>query len=208
MKYLYTTTLPIGIVLLTLWCSIAQAQNIDINMLRNVNLNRNKALDPTFEFVTNTAAPISIAAPIVVYGIGLLKKDSSLKKQGIFIGESFLVAAFVTTALKRVIKRQRPFITYPEIENTTQGGTYSFPSGHTSDAFATATSLSIAFPHWYVIAPSAVWASGVAYSRMHLGVHYPSDVLAGAIVGSGASFFTYKANKWLNKKRHSNYETK
>jgi membrane-associated phospholipid phosphatase len=36
---------------------------------------------------------------------------------------------------------------------------------------------------------------------MHLGVHYPSDVIAGAIVGSGSAYLSYKMNKWINKKR-------
>jgi membrane-associated phospholipid phosphatase len=78
------------------------------------------------------------------------------------------------------------------------------PSAHTSSAFATATSLSLAFPKWYVVVPSFVWASSVGYSRMHLGVHYPSDVLVGALVGSGSAFLTQKANQWLNKKREKN----
>jgi membrane-associated phospholipid phosphatase len=83
------------------------------------------------------------------------------------------------------------------------------PSGHTSTAFATATSLSMAYPKWYVIIPSYAWASSVGYSRMHLGVHYPSDVFIGAIVGSGSAFLTHKANQWLEKKsrkRHSRLE--
>jgi hypothetical protein len=107
-------------------------------------------------------------------------------------------------ALKYSIKRDRPFITYKDIQKETSGGGYSLPSGHTADAFATATSLSIAFPKWYVIAPSFIWASAVGYSRMDLGVHYPTDVLAGAITGSGSAYLTYKLNKWINKKRQKN----
>jgi membrane-associated phospholipid phosphatase len=62
--------------------------------------------------------------------------------------------------------------------------------------------LSIAFPKWYVIAPSFLWASGVGYSRMHLGVHYPSDVLVGALVGSGTAFLTHFLNKKILAKRN------
>ena len=177
------------------------SQNIDINVLRDINLKRDKSLDPTFKFVTNSASPLSIATPIIIYSVGLLNKDADMKKKGIFIGETFIVNAFVTTALKYSIKRDRPFVTYPDIDKQTSGGSSSFPSGHTSIAFATATSLSMAFPKWYVIAPSFVWASAVGYSRMDLGVHYPSDVLAGAIIGSGSAYLTYKLNKWVNKKK-------
>lgn len=177
------------------------AQNIDINILRDINVNRNTALDPTFKVITNSVVPISVATPIIIYSVGLIKKDSTIKKQAIFIGETFLVSAFVTTALKHTIKRERPFDTYPDIDKVTSAPGYSFPSGHTSVAFATATSLSMAYPKWYVIAPSFIWASAVGYSRMHLGVHYPSDVLAGAIIGSGSAYLSYKMNKWINKKR-------
>lgn len=180
----------------------ANAQNIDINNLRDINLNRNQSLDPTFKAFTNSASPVSIATPILIYSIGLINKNESLQKKGIFIGETFLVNAFFTTALKYTVKRDRPFVTYPEIQKLTSGGSYSFPSGHTSEAFATATSLSIAFPKWYVIAPSFIWASVVGYSRMDLGVHYPTDVLAGAITGAGSAYLTYKLNKWVNKKKN------
>lgn len=181
--------------------SIINAQNIDINILRDINVNRNKNLDPTFKLVSNSAVPISIGTPIIMYSVGLIKKDSTIKKQAVFIGETFLVNAFITTALKHIVRRERPYNEYPDIEKVISGGGYSFPSGHTSTAFGTATALSMAYPKWYVIAPSFVWASAVGYSRMHLGVHYPSDVLAGAILGSGSAYLTYKANKWINKKR-------
>jgi membrane-associated phospholipid phosphatase len=185
-----------------LFCAtFLNAQNADINILRDINVNRNENLDPSFKFVTNTAVPISVATPIILYSVGLIKKDSTIKRQAIFIGETFLVSSFITIALKRTVKRERPFDTYQDIDKATSAPGYSFPSGHTSLAFATATSLSMAYPKWYVIAPSFVWASAVGYSRMHLGVHYPGDVLAGAMIGSGSAYITYKANKWLNKRR-------
>jgi membrane-associated phospholipid phosphatase len=177
------------------------AQNIDINILRDININRNASLDPTFKVITNSAVPISVATPIILYSVGLIEKDSTVKKKAIFIGETFMVSAFITMALKYSLKRERPFDTYEDIDNVTSGPGYSFPSGHTSTAFATATSLSMAYPKWYVIAPSFVWAGAVGYSRMHLGVHYPTDVFVGAVLGSGSAYLTYRANKWLNKKR-------
>ena len=89
--------------------TFVNAQNIDINILRDINVGRNRSLDPTFKLVTNTAVPISIATPIIIYSVGLIQKDSTVKKQAIFIGQTFLVNAFITTALKHTINRKRPF---------------------------------------------------------------------------------------------------
>ena len=201
MKNKNSVIAKINLIVLLFCMTFVNAQNNDINILRDLNVDRNKNLDPTFKLITNSAVPISVVTPIIIYSVGLLKKDSAVKKQAIFIGEAFLVNAFITTALKHTIKRDRPFKTYPDIDQAASTVGYSFPSGHTSSAFATATSLSLAYHKWYVIAPSFVWASAVGYSRMHLGVHYPSDVVAGAIIGSGSAYLSYKMNKWINKKR-------
>jgi membrane-associated phospholipid phosphatase len=187
---------------LVLFSSALFAQNFDINTLRSINLYRNENLDPTFKHISNSYAFVSVGAPLTMYAVGLLNKDAGLKKDALFIGESVAASVFITFALKETIKTERPFVTYPEIEKLTASDGYSMPSGHTSIAFATATSLSMAYPKWYVIVPSFAWASAVGYSRMHLGVHYPSDVVAGAIIGSGSAYLTYKINKWMNKKRN------
>ena len=63
----------------------------------------------------------------------------------------------------------------------------SFPSGHAGLSAALVTSWSLSHPRWYVIGPGALWATGVALSRVHLGVHYPSDILAGAVLGVGVA---------------------
>jgi len=177
------------------------SQNLDINILKDINVNRNKSLDGTFRLFTNSAAPIAYGIPVILFGIGLIKKDSVTKQNALYIGTSVLSSAIVSEILKYSINRPRPFVTYPFIEKVASGGSASFPSGHTSDAFSFATSISIAYPKWYVIIPSYTWAGFVAYSRMDLGVHYPSDVLAGAIFGAGSAYLSYEVLKWLNKKR-------
>lgn len=137
-----------------------------------------------------------------MFVVGHVTHNKELKLKSYKTGVSLLVAGAISSTLKVTIQRERPFVTYPDIiYQKTEVGSYSFPSGHTNFAFATATSLTLAFPKWYVIVPAYSYAAAVGYSRMYLGVHYPSDVLAGALIGAGSSLLTWKAQKWLNKKR-------
>ncbi|MFM7023162.1 MAG: phosphatase PAP2 family protein [Flavobacteriales bacterium] len=176
------------------------SQNWDIDLLREINVNRNTKLDGTFTFITNSVTPVTISTPLLVTGIGLIKKDSLFTRKGLYIGASILVGGGITTVLKHSINRTRPFYDYPEIQKLASAGSPSFPSGHTSEAFSVATSLSLAFPKWYVIAPSFLWAGAMGYSRMHLGVHYPSDVLAGALIGAGSAYACHHLNLWLARR--------
>jgi membrane-associated phospholipid phosphatase len=181
---------------LNLW-----SQNADIDILKYVNLNRNHHLDNMFRGFTNSAGPVAFGVPILLIGISLARKDSLTLQKSLYLGASVVSSAIISNILKYAVNRPRPFVTYPFLEKVTSGGSPSFPSGHTSDAFSIATSLSIAYPKWYVIIPSYAWAGVVAYSRMDLGVHYPSDVLAGAIIGAGSAYLCYKGQQWLAKKR-------
>ena len=181
---------------------LLSSQNFDIDLLRKINLNRNKNLDGVFKGITNSTAPVAIGVPVVLFGYGLLKKDSVTKYNGMYIGASVIVASGTSYLLKYIVNRPRPYVTYPDIDNVTSEGSPSFPSNHTSAAFGLATSVSIVYPKWYIIAPSYIWAGAVGYSRMDLGVHYPSDVLMGALIGAGSAYLCYKGQQWLYKKKH------
>jgi len=189
------------LVILLLWPVISiYSQNIDIEILRDINLNRNKQLDGIFNGITNSAAPIAYGIPVLLLGIGFMKKDSFTRQRSFYIGASVLTSVIISNIVKYSVNRPRPFITYSFIEKVSSGGSPSFPSGHTSDAFAIATAVSLAYPKWYVIIPAYTWAGVIGYSRMDLGVHYPSDVLAGAIIGAGSAYLCYKSQQWLHEK--------
>jgi membrane-associated phospholipid phosphatase len=190
--------LKLNILLISLLAiSFSFAQNLDIDILRDINLNRNKNLDETFHIITNSAAPLSIAIPICIFVMGIIKKDSAIKRNSLKIGSTYIGASLIATVVKYSVNRPRPFITYSYLEAIGEGGSPSFPSGHTCDAFATATAISLAYPKWYIIVPAYLWASAVGYSRIHLGVHYPSDILGGVIIGAGSAFLFHKVNKYL-----------
>ena len=77
----------------------------------------------------------------------------------------------MTYGMKYLVDRERPYDKYPDrVHAYSHEGSPSFPSGHTATAFALATSLSVKYPKWYVIAPSALWACSVGVSRMNEGV--------------------------------------
>lgn len=193
-----------GILLLLLIVSLVRlpAQNIDIRLLRSFNSPESLQSDKYFKFASDSHGYIEFAVPAGIMTAGLIKKDDKLVRDACVIISATVVNLGITAALKYSINRDRPFITYTDITKKSGAGSPSFPSGHTSAAFATATSLSLAYPKWYVITPSYLWAGTVGYSRMHLGVHYPSDVLAGALIGSGCAWLTYTVNKKLTKGKH------
>ncbi|HEX9512174.1 MAG TPA: phosphatase PAP2 family protein [Puia sp.] len=119
---------------------------------------------------------------------GLIRNDADMKQNAWYVFSSTAVSYLLDYAIKKLVKRPRPFLSNIQLRPVYRPGEYSFPSGHTSSAFGAITSLSKAYPKWYVIAPSFLWAASVGYSRMYLGVHYPTDVAAGALLGVGSAF--------------------
>ena len=196
-----TNKKPVAILLtvaLVFVYATAFGQNLDIDILKVVNLNRNTAFDWTFKFISAAAFPVSYGIPFMIIMTAFRTRKKILKRKGLYMGGSIVLSAIVVNILKYTFQRPRPFISYPFIEKLSAGGSPSFPSGHTSDAMAMAMALSLMYPKWYVIVPSFIWAGLVGYSRMDLGVHYPFDVLVGAIIGVTCSLAVYRI---LSQKR-------
>jgi len=102
---------------------------------------------------------------------------------------SFLIERPVYFVLKNSLKRNRPqaaLINFRSI--ITPSDKFSFPSGHTSAAFMMATLLSYYFPP--LIIPLYCWATLVGCSRVVLGVHFPTDILVGIILGISTALFS------------------
>ena len=175
----------------------ASAQNWDINTVKKVN---NWDMHDLSRGLSHSGLILPVGVPTAMGVYALIKKDQPLLKEAIYIGTSVIEALGITMAMKYTFDRQRPYEKYPDlIHPVSTEPDPSFPSGHTAAAFSLATSLSITYPKWYVIAPSAVWACGVGLSRINQGVHYPSDVMTGAVIGVGCAFVNVYVNRWLNK---------
>jgi undecaprenyl-diphosphatase len=108
---------------------------------------------------------------------------------------AFAIELPVCTIMKYGIKRSRPFEALSFIyKRRSPGDRFSLPSGHTAAAFVMIVLLSSFYP--ILILPLVIWATLAGMSRIYLGVHYPSDVLAGMAVGilsglSGITFLSY-----------------
>jgi undecaprenyl-diphosphatase len=104
------------------------------------------------------------------------------------VAAAILLAEVVTTGLKLLSGRPRPFVRTPDPAPLV--GTHldlTLPSGHAATSFAGALVLALAVRRRWATAVLFVLAAGIAASRVYVGVHYPSDVLAGALVGVAAA---------------------
>lgn len=184
------------------------SQNFDINTVKSLNQNQSAFKTGFFKTDAASVTVFNIAAPVSVFAAGLIKHDKQLQKDAAYMAGAFILSSVVSKVTKQIVKRKRPYEDYPFITKLSSGGSSSFPSGHTSAAFTTATSLSLYFPKWYVIVPAYLWAGSVGYARIYQGVHYPTDVLAGAIVGAGSALLAYKAQKWIERKHKTKIPNK
>lgn len=183
-------------------CSITcEAQSLDFSMLRAINKDEHPQWDKTMKITSNSVYPALVVAPTSLLLTGYVQDDKVMMRNGVKTGVAIGLNVLLTTGLKYTINRKRPYEQYPnDIVKRTDSGPYSFPSGHTSSAFAAATAVTLSTKKWYVAVPSYAYACAVGYSRMRLGVHFPSDVLGGMIIGIGSSLLVFQVDKWLQKK--------
>jgi len=92
---------------------------------------------------------------------------------------------FCNVLLKNLIARPRPYDMLPWLQPLIPPlADFSFPSGHASSSFAAAVALALAGPGKKWAIPAFTLALLICFSRMYVGVHYPSDVLGGLLIGS------------------------
>lgn len=182
---------------------IESIMNIDVNILLWIQDNlRNAFLTPVFAGITKLG-DIGLIWIIISLGMLFFRKTRAT-------GTMCLIALICSVVvnnllLKNLVARARPFDTYqmiiPLISRPTD---FSFPSGHTAASFACAGVMYRHLPKKAGIS-SIILAVLIAFSRLYLGVHYPSDVLIGGIsgflMGCAAELIYKKAAVMISRKK-------
>lgn len=152
------------------------------------NKMKNKYLDKFMYRVTDLGGAIfSTIFATVLISIG----DYNIKFIGIEVLLVLGISQIVVQGLKISLARERP---YNMIEHLNTFEIIlkdkSFPSGHTTASFSMATVLTLNMPYIWLIA--YIYAIIIGISRIYLAVHYPTDVVAGIILGVGSSILVHK----------------
>ena len=89
-----------------------------------------------------------------------------------------------------------------------KGGIYGFASSHAANTFGTAIFVWLVLkPYYKGMVWIFVWAALMTYTRIYLGVHFPGDIIAGAVVGLGSGWVGFKCSQWLRSRFHRNAKT-
>ena len=151
-------------------------------------------------FTGNATVVGTIVAPVSLYTIGLIRKDSKMQQTALLAGEAVADAEIVTTVFKDATKRVRPadfppqgnlYDSWFESKGSFLRGNGSFPSGHTIAAFSVATVIARRYgSHRWVPYVAYGAAALVGFSRLSLSAHFLSDVFVGGALGYSISRFT------------------
>ena len=123
------------------------------------------------------------------------------RKIGIASAVSLLIGTIITNlALKNIVARTRPYEVVEGLQLLVgKAHDFSFPSGHSCASFASAFIIYKMAPEKYGI-PALILASLIAFSRLYVGIHYPTDVIAGIIIGIFSAVMSlYILNNYSNK---------
>ncbi len=161
---------------------------------------RNDVLNIFFKFITKLG---NLGMIWIVISLCLI-----INKKTRVVGCMTLIALLMSVIinnimLKNIFARVRPYDVVPGLTSLIgKQKDYSFPSGHAGSSFAAAVVLLKCLPKKYGIW-SVILAGLIAFSRLYVGVHYLTDVLAGALIGTCIAITVCTATKIILEERHN-----
>ena len=164
--------------------------NVDLFYFFNHNF-QNPIFDAVMPVVTHFGGfKVLVVVLILIIVYAHFKGKKTLKRITVLALVAFLCSDIVTAVLKHLIHEPRPFVTLDNVRLLiTENDPLSFPSGHTTSTLSFVTFYilnmkELAKKHYKLVdAALIIFAIAIPFSRMYVGVHYPGDVLAGAVIG-------------------------
>lgn len=168
---------------------------LDAWLFMQINGCHHPLLDTVFLIVTQLGSGW-IAVPLVGAIIAMVTPRQYLVKALLCAAIAGIFSGTCNTQVKRFVDRPRPLLYFNQADTRayevhvvgTPFKRRSFPSGHASTAFAAATILAAFYRRLFFL--SFVPALCIAWSRIYLGVHFPLDIVGGAMIGAGTAFCT------------------
>lgn len=183
-------------------------QNVNIFYLINNGMD-NGILDFVMPLITNLG---SFIAWVLVCGILFVFGGNKGKKVALLGFSALLIGNVAVFLLKYLVAEPRPFLALSHVDLLVpENEIYSFPSGHTASSFAVATIIGLKYKMNFkgrrisLIYPLLAFAGVIGFSRIYIGVHYPLDVIFGAIVGILSAILVLKVedNYFVDKLSHT-----
>ena len=176
--------------------------------MRTTALRNKAAMDGTAISIANEYGNLLYPAfgMMATYGYGLAFKDESVRTFARKTTTSLLIAGGITTILKSVLGRSRPFMNEGNGQFspcTLDDSRLSFPSGHSTVAFVMSASLSRVIDRWWADILFYGLATGTAYARIHNDRHWLSDTVLGAAIGYHAVQWVFDSDKNKGKGKNS-----
>jgi membrane-associated phospholipid phosphatase len=172
---------------------VREAERIDVAVYAAIAATPTPALDRAVRRLTTAAdySRLSLAAAAV---LAVTRGPRGRRAAHMGLASLAVTSAIVNVAIKPVARRRRPdrdTSGVPLSRHVPMPVSRSFPSGHTACAFAFATAVGDVLPRDALAL--RMLAAAVGYSRVHAGVHFPGDVLLGALIGTSTAQITVYA---------------
>lgn len=179
-----------------------EPDNIDIRLFRSINNSRSPLKTKILNTFDNSLLPVSLILPPSLFLYSRAKQHTYDENSAYLAITSEITNFAFTFGLKTLIKRKRPIQALQNVhgKQIPKFDKYSFPSGHASTSFSVATMFALRYPNEpAVYLPMFAWSLIISYGRPYFGMHYPSDVISGMLIGTGSSVLMFSLRKELLK---------
>ena len=173
-------------------------EELELAILHSIEALRAPVLDAAMSMLS-LAGSYSLVWLVIA---AALRTRKTTRQAGVAAVVTVALAETIVALLKPIFMCPRPFLVDPSVTLIIDPpGDWSFPSGHAAAACACAVAIAVTLGarRWRIWLPIAALATLMAFSRLYLFVHWPTDVLAGAVLGAGVGTIVGLTSRGINK---------